>query len=113
MANDDNKLKGEAEAKRKGFVNVHGEPRVKPVNHDGDSVGLGDDPAPKYEVPADEREARDPLTGAIPGSDLAAAIGQPESPHLGGDYIPGSSNTNEEHSRFEGAPTGPPKRVKQ
>ena len=111
-------------AVKDGFVNVHGQPRTTPVNHDGDSIGLGErrcrgglsqlgeKPTPKYEVPTDERDPRDPLTGAVPGSDLAAAIADPESPHLGREYIPGSANTNEERSRFEGAPTGPPRRVK-
>lgn len=121
MANDTNTQEQEQDkraakeakdAEKAGFVNAHGQPRTKPVNHDGNSIGLGEKPAPKYEEKAENLDPIDPLAGAIPGSDLAAATADPESPHLGGEYIPGSANTNEERSRFEGVATGPPQRVK-
>lgn len=96
------------QAEKAGHVNFHDEPQttpapdperqyVEPVT--GEDVGI---------VPDEKLPRLDPLKEAKAGT----LSGDPESPHLGARYVPGSANTapdgnkNFSHSR-------PPKRVKR
>jgi hypothetical protein len=62
-------------------------------------------PRPKDTQEGDDLPAADPLKGDVPGT----LSGDPESPHLGKRYIPGSANTTGETDVFDGS-SGPPKR---
>lgn len=50
-------------------------------------------PTPKYETPQDELDPKDPQAEAVPGTEEARSTDNPESPHLGDRYEPGSANT--------------------
>lgn len=50
-------------------------------------------PTPKYEESQSDLPGKDPNKEAKPGTADARSTDNPESPHLGSEYEPGSANT--------------------